>query len=153
MDSNFDKIMEDRGHFKNEEISVKSRKFIFLILLCNIFFISCEKDDLPTEKIIGKWKLVEEYSLMMGGVYSVDTENQRIEEYTKDNLRILYDYHGNEIVRCNYRATKSVITIYGEEINGTKWENSYRFWLSKDTLKIRYDGGFEFYNEFLVRIK
>lgn len=126
---------------------------IISALICGVVFTSCEKDKYPIEKIIGKWQLVEGYDLIMGGAYSVDTENQRIEKYTEDNLRILYDYLGNEIARCNYRTTKSMITIYGEEINGTKWENNYEYWFSNDTLKIRHDGGFEFYDEFLVRIK
>ena len=150
--NSFKSEMEARYHFKNET-TAKIRKFIFLTLLCNIFFISCEKENYNVDKIIGKWQLVEGYNLMMDGVYSVDTENQRMEEYTKDNQRILFDYLGNEIARCNFRVTKSVITIYGEEINGTKWEYNNEYWLSKDTLKIRYDGGFEFYDEFFIRIK
>ena len=126
---------------------------IFIILLCGVLFISCEKDENPTKKLIGKWQAVEGYNLMMGGVYSIGIENQRIEEYTKDGIRKLYDYLGNETAICNYRSAKSVITIYGEEITGTKWELSYKYWFSNDTLKIRYDGGFEFYDEFFIRIK
>jgi len=122
-------------------------------LICGVVFVGCQKDNNQEDKIIGKWQLVEGYSLMMGGVYSIDTENQRIEEYTKDNLKILYDYLGNETARCNFSATKEIITIYGEEITGTKWEHSVKYWFSKDTLKIRYDGGFEFYDDFFIRIK
>lgn len=151
----FTSIMATISHFKNVSKS-QSQNIVFILLLCNIFFISCEKDNFPIEKIIGKWQLVGGYDLMMGGVYSVDTESQRIEEYTKDNIRILYDYLGNEIVRCNFRVAESVITIYGEEISGTKWESNYKYWFSNDTLKIRHvrpDGGFEFYDEFFIHIK
>ena len=142
--NNLDRVLDLRDLFKKEAI--------FIILLCNLFFVSCQKDNDPMEQIIGKWKSVKGYN-PMGGIYFVDTENQRIEIYTRDNMRILYDYLGNEIARCNFRATKSIITIYGEEINGTKWENSYKYWFSNDTLKIRNDGGFEFYDEFLIRVK
>ena len=138
------------------KLKMKMKKLVLLIvpaLMCGIMFTGCEKDNRPMESIIGKWQLVKGYDLMMGGVYPIDTENQRIEEYTKGNLRILYDYLGKETARCNYRATESVITIYGEEITGTKWEHNYNYWFSKDTLKIHHDGGFEFYDEFFVRIK
>ena len=126
---------------------------IITALICGVVFVGCQKDNHQVEKITGKWQLVEGYNIMVGGVYSVNTEDQRIEEYTKDNLKILYDYLGNETARCNFHATKTVITIYGEEITGTKWEHSNKYWFSKDTLKIRYDGGFEYYDEFFIRIK
>lgn len=136
--------METKSHFKS--------RVIFIILLCITFFVSCQKENYPMEEITGKWQLVKGRD-MTGGVYSVNVENQQIEEYTKDNLRILYDYLENEIARCNFRVTKSVITIYGENIDGTQWDNRYEYWFSNDTLKIRHSGGFEFYDEFFIRIK
>jgi len=142
--NNLDRVMDFRDFFKKEAI--------FIILLCNLFFVSCQKGNDPMEQIIGKWKLVEWYN-PIGGIYSVNTENQKIEIYTRGNMRILCDYIGNEIARCKFRATESIITIYGEEINGTKWENNYKYWFSNDTLKVRIDGGFEFYDEFFIRVK
>lgn len=129
------------------------KKLLFTILLCTIFFTGCEKDNSPIEKIIGKWQLVGGYDIMAGGVYSIDIENQRIEKYTRDNLRIRYDYLENEISRCGYRATESVVTIYVEKEDGTEWKSSYDYWFSNDTLKIRNDGGFEFYDEYFIRIE
>ena len=127
------------------------KKLLFAILLCTIFFTGCEKENDSSYKIIGTWKLVGTYGL--GTYYSADPTEQRMEGYTKDNLRIRYNYLGNEISRCDYRATESVITIYVEKEDGTEWESSYDYWFSNDTLKIRNDGGFEFYNEYFIRIE
>ena len=128
------------------------KKLLFTILLFTIFFAGCEKDNCPFEKIIGTWKLVGGYD-SNGGTYSVDSTEKRMEEYTRDNLRIRYDYLGNGISRCDFRATESVITIYGENKDGTKWESSSDYWFSNDTLKIRNNGGFEFYDEYFIRIE
>jgi hypothetical protein len=128
------------------------KRLIFAFLLSIIFITGCEKENSHLDKIIGKWQLVKGYDIMWG-FYSVDTKDQRIEKYTRDNVRIRYDYLGNEIGRCNFWATESTITIYGEKLDGSKWELSYEYWFSNDTLKIRNDGGFEFYDEFFIRIK
>ena len=63
------------------------------------------------------------------------------------------DYLGDEIGRCSFCITETKITIYGVIINGKKWESRYKYWFINDTLKIRIDGGFEFYDEFFVCIK
>lgn len=129
------------------------KKLTLIVLLCVLFVAGCKKDNYPVEKIIGKWQLVGGYDLQAGGVYSVNIENQRIEKYTRDHQRIVYDYQGNEISRCNFRTTESVATIYGVETDGTQWDSSYEYWITNDTLKIRNSGGFEFYDEFFVRIE
>ena len=127
------------------------KKLLFTILLCSLFVTGCEKNNSPIEKIIGKWQLVGGYEA--GWTYTAEAANQRVEKYTRDNLRIRYDYRGNEISRCGFRATESVITIYFEKTDGTEWESSYDYWFSNDTLKIRNDGGFEFYDEYFIRIE
>ena len=129
------------------------KKLLFTILLFTILFAGCEKYNYPFEKIIGTWKLVGGYDIMSGGIYSVDTTEERMEEYTRDNLRIRYDYRGNEISRCGFSATESVITIYVKKKDGTECESSYDYWFSNDTLKIRNNGGFEFYDEYFIRIE
>jgi len=128
------------------------KNLIFTFLLCAIFATACEKENSSQVKLIGKWQLVGGYDIMAGGDYSIETENQRIEEYTRDNQRIRYDYLGNVISSCSYRATESVVTIHVEKEDGTKWESSYDYWFSNDTLKIHNVGGFEFYNEYFIRI-
>jgi hypothetical protein len=112
--------------------------------------MSCEKSDID-DNIKGKWRLVKSYSLM-GGFYLPETKDQRFELYN-DNHKITFDYLGNETSSCNYRFDDTIITIYGENLNGTKWENSYKYWVKSDTLKIRYDGGFEYYDEYFIRTK
>ncbi len=124
-----------------------------LFILLFIFLIGCKKDFNYLESIVGKWQLVKGYDIMVGGVYSVDNENQRIEEYTKNHERIRFDYLGDEIGRYGYTINETEITIFGKELNGQVWYSSYEYWLNNDTLKICNDGGFEFYYEFFVRIK
>ena len=148
-------IIYENDNLMKKLIFIKSNfkvGLIFIILFCSVLFVNCEKNDNPTNKLIGKWQVIEECS-MMGVIYPLGAENRRIEEYTSDGQKILYDHLGNETGRCNYRSAKSVITIYGEEITGTKWEHSYKYWFSNDTLKVRCDGGIEFYDEFFVLIK
>ena len=142
--NNLNKVMKIGDYF--------NYKAIFIILLCNIFFVSCQKDNHSMAKIIGKWQLVERFGLGYG-VYSVAPKDQIIEEYTRRDIRILYDYLGNETARCFFSATESDITIYGENSSGTKWESSYKYWFSNDTLIIRHDGGTEFYDDYFIRIK
>jgi len=125
----------------------------FILSLCLITAFSCEKDNSNLERIAGKWQLVKGYDIMEGGFYSVKAEDQRMEEYTKNNERIRFDYSGNEVSRCNYTINDTKITIFGKEINGQEWKSSYEYWLKNDTLKIRNDGGIEFYDEFFTRIK
>ena len=128
------------------------KKVIIALLLGIIFSAGCEKEDYILQKVIGKWQLVKSYNVM-SGVYIPKTEEQRIVEYTKNNECANYDYLQNEIGRCDFRLTESTITIYGVEINGQKWESSYKYWIRNDTLQIRYDGGFESSEEFFKRIE
>lgn len=121
-----------------------------MIFAFSLIFFSCEKEN--NDILIGKWKLVKGYSTM-GGVYIPDFQDQRMEEYTKENIRIRYDFEGNEIGRCNYSATNSTVTISGKELNGDTWSSVYNYWFMHDTLKIKNDGGFEYYNEFFIRTK
>jgi hypothetical protein len=125
-------------------------KKILLIFFFFLLFISCEKEN--NDILIGKWKLVKGYSIMGGG-YIPDVQDQRMEEYTKDNIRIRYDFEGKEIGRCNYSATNSTVTISGKELNGDTWSSDYNYWFMHDTLKIKNDGGFEYYDEFFIRVK
>lgn len=90
---------------------------------------------------------------MIGGFYTIDETDQRIEEYTKDSERILFDNFGNEIGRCGYNITDSTIIIFGENLNGDDWEYENKYWFNQDTLAIRYNGGFEYYDEFFIRIE
>lgn len=122
-------------------------KKIVLILSLSILFISCEKEN--QEILIGEWKLVKSYSVM-GGDYFPDIQHQRIEEYTKDNIRIRYDFEGNEITRCNYSATNSTVTISGKELNGETWSLYYDYWFVHDKLKTTSSGEFD---EFFIRVK
>jgi hypothetical protein len=125
-------------------------KKIILIFFCPLLFISCEKEN--NDILVGKWEFVKGFNLMTGNYIPV-MQDQRIEEYTKSNLRILYDPGGNETARCNYNATNTNITIYGENLNGEKWSFNYDYCFVHDTLRIRHDGGFEYYDEFLIRIR
>lgn len=86
----------------------------------------------------------------MGGDYFPDIQHQRIEEYTKDNVRIRYNFEGNEITRCNYSATNSTVTISGKELNGETWHLNYDYWFVSDSLKTRSSGE---YDEFFIRVK
>jgi len=121
---------------------------IILFFAFSLLFFSCEKE--KSDILIGKWKLVKGYSIM-GGDYIPDIQDQRLEEYTNSNIRILYDFEGKEIGRCNYSATNSAVTISGKNLNGEEWRSDYDYWIVHDTLKIRHDGGFEYYDEFFIR--
>jgi hypothetical protein len=129
---------------------MKRKTSIALVLaLILILIFSCKKEN--TDLLIGKWKLVKTFSFM-GGNYFPEIQEQRIEEYTKKK-RILFDFEGNEIVRSDYKATNSIINVFGKEINGDQWDFNIDYWLVNDTLKLRHSGGFEYYDEFLIRIK
>lgn len=88
---------------------------------------------------------------MAGGYYDIPAKDQRFEEYTKQNVRIQTDLEGNEISRCNYSASNTTITIFGKENDGTEWSFEYEYWFLHDTLAIKHDGGFEYYNEYFIR--
>jgi len=118
---------------------------LFLILL----FSSCEKES--DHPLIGNWRLVKGYYLMVGGYHDIPIEDQRFEEYTKHKIRIQSDLDGTEISRCNYSVTEETITIYGENLDGSDWSFQYKYWFAHDTLAIKHDGGFEYYNEYFIR--
>lgn len=126
-------------------------KRITLIVLTSFLFLSCEKE--PCDILIGKWRLVKGFNLMAGGNFDIPAEYQRYEEYTKSKIRIQSDLNGNEISNCSYSVTNTAITIFGQESNGEQWSSTYNYWLQHDTLAIKHDGGFEFYNEYFIRVK
>ena len=131
----------------------KSIIVLKLVILISLFLVSgCEKDNYQLEQIIGKWQLVKGYDYA-SGFYSIDHKFKRIEEYTKDNERIRYDYLENEVSRCSFSSTESVITLYVERPDEEVWEPSYEYWFKQDTLVIHNDGGNHYYNEFFVRIE
>ncbi len=98
------------------------------------------------------WNRVLSYAGICNSDYIPKVQAQIIEEYTKDNIRILYDYQGVEIHRWDYHATNSAITIFWKTRDGQENSNEIKYWFIQDTLKIRHDGGFEYYDEFFVRI-
>ena len=122
-----------------------------LMILTSILFLSCEKEN--SDILIGKWRLVKGFDIMAGGNYNIPNEYQRFEEYTKNNIRIQSDLSENEISSCNYSATNTVVTIFGKENNGEEWSSTYKYWFQHDTLAIKHDGGFEYYNEYFIRVK
>jgi hypothetical protein len=126
-------------------------KKIALIIMTSILFLSCEKEN--NDILVGKWKLVKGFDIMAVGNYDIPIEYQRFEEYTKNKIRIQSDLNGNEISRCNYSATNTSATIFGKENNGEEWSSTYNYWFQHDTLAIKHDWGFEFYNEYLIRVK
>lgn len=128
------------------------RRIIFTLLL-GFIIVGCQEEEIHPEKIVGRWKLVRGYDIMYNGYYPIDSTDQRMVEYTNNHERILYDYLGNETARCNYQTRDSTIIIFGENQNGESCEFDYTHWFQQDTLVIRYDGGFEFYNEYFSRIE
>jgi hypothetical protein len=124
--------------------------FRLTLIIC-LALTGCEKENI--DLLVGKWKLVKGYNLMVGGDYNIDIQNQRMEEYTKDDIRIRYDFEGSESSRCNYSATNSTVTVSVEKLNGDTWSSDYDYWFAHDTLVIRNDGGFEYYDEFFVQIE
>jgi hypothetical protein len=123
---------------------------LILLLLLSTILVGCEKEE-KESRLIGKWKLVKIEDMWAG--YVVGDKDQTFEEYTSNGQRILYDNLGNETARCNFHSNDSIITIYGKELSGSKWENSYEYWFVEDSLKMKYDGGFEYYNVCFVRVK
>ncbi len=83
----------------------------------------------------------------------VPTNEQSMVEYRKDKTSISYDYSGVETARCNYDITDSRIIIFGENLNGESWRNEAKYWFKDDTLVVRADGGFEYYDDYWVRTK
>ncbi len=129
------------------------KRIIFVLSVGLTLIVSCQKTDSDFNEIIGKWQLVKGFNLMMGGNYWIDINNQRVEEYTKNRVKVLYDYLGNETARSSYNISENDITIFGTNLNGEDWENTYEYWFKQDTLVIHNDGGFEYYDEYFVRIK
>jgi len=129
--------------------SLICRFSVFLAFIFLIFVAGCEKEN--KEILIGKWKYVKHYSVM-GGENYLKLENQLIDEYTKDYIRSRYDYSGNEISKCSYSATNSEITLFGENLNGTKWNLKYEYRFLKDTLRLRINQG-EYNDDFFIRVE
>lgn len=123
---------------------------LILLLLLSTVLVGCEKEE-KESRLIGKWKLVKIED--MWASYVVEDKNQHYEEYTANGKRILYDNLGNETARCDFHSNDSIITINGQELSGSKWETNYSYWFVDDSLKIRYDGGFEYYNVCFIRVK
>ena len=131
----------------------RSMSVLKLVIFISIIFVTgCKKDNYKFEEIIGKWQLVKGYD-HASNFYSIDHKDKRIEKYTKDHERIRYDYVENEISRCSFSATDSVITIYVERSGKEVYESSYKYWFKQDTLVIHNVGGNHYYNEFFVRIE
>jgi len=123
-----------------------------LTLIVCLALTGCEKENI--DLLVGKWKFAKGYSSIGTQTdYIPEIQDQKIEEYTKKGIRILYDYQGVEIHRWDYHATDSTITIYGELNDGQEYSKEIEYWFIQDTLKIRHDGGFEYYDDFFVRIE
>lgn len=127
------------------------KKILIIVLLAIISIASCKKEE--NNPLIGSWRSIRCYDVSVGGYYDLPLSEQRIVEYKINNLCISYDYQGNEIARCNYKLQDNTIITYGVELNGEKWDNESEYWFIQDTLKIRHDGGFEYYDEYFIRIK
>ena len=108
--------------------------------------ISCEEYSNLSNKILGKWQLFMRINIR-DDVYYPDIEDQIVREFKKNGSHIKCDYQGDTISTCKYRLTDSTIILFGDDF---EFEDQY--WIIKDTLQIRYDGGFEFYDEYFLRI-
>jgi len=117
-----------------------------LTLIICFALAGCEKENI--DLLVGKWKRVK-ISLSSGSDIIPEIQNRRMVKYTKDNIIIFFDYEGNEISRGNYDATDSVITIYGETLDGREYSYELEYWFIQDMLKIR----MEYYDEFYARIE
>jgi len=115
----------------------------FLTLI--IVFASCEKDYELYNSIEGKWKLVKTKGNDNFVEYPT-SENQSIREFKSNKIHVFYDQNGELSGTCKYELTKTVIILYGD---GFRTEDLY--WMVDDTLKIRHDGGFEYYDEYFIK--
>jgi len=70
-----------------------------------------------------------------------------------NNIKILYDFEGNEISRCNYNATNFTVTLSGKELNGDTWSMYYDYGFVHDTLKTTWNGGEGDNDEFFIRVE
>lgn len=122
------------------------KKIILITLILFSAIISCEEDSNLSNKILGKWQLFMRINIT-SEVYYPDIEDQIIREFKKNGSHIKCDYQGDTISTCKYRLTDSTIILFGDDF---EFEDQY--WIIKDTLQIRYDGGFEFYDEYFLRI-
>ena len=43
--------------------------------------------------------------------------------------------------------------LFGKENDGNEWSSTYKCWFQHDTLAIKHDGGWEYYNEYFIRVK
>ena len=122
---------------------MKLKTLINLTLI--ILLVSCEKDSELYNRIEGKWKLVKTQDI--GNFEEYPTlENQRIREFKSNKIHVSYDANGNVSGESNYELTKTTIILYEDAF---RTENLY--WLIDDTLKIRNDGGFEYYDEYFIK--
>ncbi len=121
---------------------MKLLKFILLIVVLHLS--GCEKDQTSPEGLIGKWKLVESTQGSISRQIKDGNINQRIFEFTKDGVNIVYDYQGVEIYRRTYEITDTLINSYGTfpklYFHGNDYvsERHAYYYLSKDTLWINY---------------
>lgn len=122
-----------------------------LTLIVCFALTGCEKENF--DLLVGKWRFVKGWSFIGTQTdYIPEFQDQKMEEYTKKGIRILYDYQGVEIHRGDYHATDSTITIFWKTRDGQENSKEIEYWFIQDTLKIRHDGGWEYYDEFFVRI-
>ena len=123
------------------------------IMVLLVFMLSgCEEKSCYAEKLIGKWQLFK-----IGGSsfcpVCVEPEFMRIEEYTAAFESVSYDYQMNETGRRGYCATNSEITIYGFDQDYKQVKFRFGYSIYGDTLRLRYDGGYDFYDEFFVLLR
>ena len=113
---------------------------IFLFLLAG-----CEKDDQLYNRIEGKWKLVKTADTSNSVEYPTP-ENQIMREFKSNKTHVFYQANGKVSGESNYTITKTEIILFGD---GFRTEDLY--WILGDTLKIRYNGGFEYYDEYFIK--
>jgi hypothetical protein len=120
-------------------------KFLkFILIIFTLHISGCEKDQPFPEGLIGKWKLVESINGESYRQIKDGTIHQRIFEFTKDGVNIVYDYQGVEIYRRTYEITDTLINSYGTfpklyfHGNDDVSERHAYYILSKDTLMINY---------------
>ena len=118
----------------------------FVCLSLVLVTTGCGKDDRFYNRLEGKWQLVKTQDL--GNIEEYPTpENQTVMEFTSHGTYIFYDAYGNMIWERECHVSRTTITLYGVD-----YDTKYPYRLHNDTLRIRHLGGFEFYDEYFVKL-
>lgn len=128
------------------------KKTLAFLLLTSTLVLSCSDDINPyLERVIGKWQYIKSNG-SIGREFKWSDGHRDILKFTRNGKAIAYDSNGVYRAESNIKIKRAEMISYGTNLNGDKWDIVSPYYFKEDTLVIRADGGFEFTDDYFVRM-